>query len=179
MPKREARPHWAVGETRPGHETAVKKRWTNHCEVYLPVVQQWRRPAGKRAKELVDWPLFTGYLFINVDTVTDPDPLYADSGLLHFIDIDGPTKWIKPVLTDEKIGEVRSLEGQATVEPMRRPLPVFVIGEQVKIPDGPFAGFTGWVVGLDGKRRVWIDLNLFGRSRPISVPNLTLRPECA
>lgn len=177
MPKRaKPEPRWAVGQVLAGHEIVAQQRLTLHgCTAYLPVVTRLCRPAGRRKPEPVLIPLWPGYLFLDTRTVDDWGLVHDVRWILGFLGDEGRPA----VLTDQAIDQVRGIEAEGAVEPVTAPLPVFVVGELVRVPDGPMTGFRGRVVGPDGKDRVWLDLDLFGQRRPVSFPSLTLRPECA
>jgi len=45
----------------------------------------------------------------------------------------------------------------------------FVIGEKVKILDGPFSGFTGEIDVIDAKGKLKVDVMIFGRKTPVEL----------
>ena len=49
----------------------------------------------------------------------------------------------------------------------------FTLGEQVKVADGPFAGFPGVVEGVNPEKgKVKVKVEIFGRSTPIELDYL-------
>jgi transcriptional antiterminator NusG len=47
---------------------------------------------------------------------------------------------------------------------------LFVVGEKVKVVDGPFRDFTGTVAEVnDGRSRVKVALSVFGRPTPVDL----------
>jgi transcriptional antiterminator NusG len=75
----------------------------------------------------------------------------------------------KPMHITEKEAERILHQVQEGVE---RPKPsvMFEIGEQVRVSDGPFASFNGFVQEVDAERaRLKVEVSIFGRAVPVDL----------
>jgi len=75
----------------------------------------------------------------------------------------------KPMHITEKEAERILHQVQEGVE---RPKPsvMFEIGEQVRVSDGPFASFNGFVQEVDSERaRLKVEVSIFGRAVPVDL----------
>ncbi|MGO4839121.1 transcription termination/antitermination protein NusG, partial [Rhizobiaceae sp. 2RAB30] len=75
----------------------------------------------------------------------------------------------KPVPITDKEAERILFQVQEGVE---RPKPsvTFEIGEQVRVSDGPFASFNGFVQEVDEERsRLKVEVSIFGRAVPVDL----------
>lgn len=168
-----SKPFWAVGHVLAGHEVSVQNRLRlQGCSAYLPVVARLTRPAGKRKPELVEVPLIPTYLFLDTRTVDDWGRVHEVRSILYFLGCDG-----RPVLLDDaKLDPIRSIEAEGAVESVTEPLPVFVIGERIRILDGPFGGLRGFVERFrDGRLR----LHEGDLPFPVETGDLTNLARCA
>ena len=67
------------------------------------------------------------------------------------------------------------MEGREGREVMRAP---YKVGEAVKVTDGPFAGFSGFVNEVNqDKQKVKVSVSIFGRPTPIELDFLQVELE--
>ncbi len=158
---------WAVAYVMAGAERTVSETMAREgCEVYLPLMVRRVRPAGCRRPTEAEAPLFPGYLFVDYETLGPPWMLHDEERFICFLGSGGEIT----LLCDEIIEQVRAIERDWA--PLPEPeQPEFMLGEVVKVPAGPLAGYTGKVVRINGKR-VLLDGMEFGRA--MWFPAMTL-----
>ncbi len=132
-------------------------------EVYLPYYMKTRRHARKI--DQVKAPLFPGYLFVAVDTDSEPwrsiKSTFGVSQLISFGDTPAPVPHglIEEIIAREDDGGFVTLSTAS----------MFHKGQEIEIVDGPMADQIGLFDCIDGKERVTILLNLLGREIRVKV----------
>ncbi|MCC6305712.1 MAG: transcription termination/antitermination protein NusG [Rhodobacteraceae bacterium] len=71
-------------------------------------------------------------------------------------------------LRDEEVNAILNRVEEGEIAP--RNLIRYEVGEQVKVTDGPFEGFTGMVEDVDeGASRLKVTVSIFGRATPVDL----------
>ena len=153
--------YWAVARLEPHRE-----RLALHClglagyVTYLPRIRERRLSHGRWVK--IRAPLFPGYCFLTVEA-----QWYAarwSVGVIGLI-MDG----LRPArVADSVIREIKSREVGGLIE--LAPLPVFKLGNQVRVMQGPFAGHLGLYAGMKPRQRVEVLLQLLGSMQRVTLP---------
>lgn len=181
--KREAVPYdssrWLVVQTWCREEEQASE-WLKRfrAEPYLPKAQVAIKASDRLSRKqriearvrggyrLVMRPLFPGYLFIRpAELEVEIDSIPHVMGYLH--SGEAPAH-----VSNTAIELIRSRETMGVVS--LAPVQTYEQGEQVRVSDGPFAGFNGIVemvldATLDSLMRIRLLVDLFGRATPVEL----------
>ncbi len=151
--------HWYAVATKARRELWARSNlWEREIEVYLPLVRRWRRHSGKR--DLVSYPLFPGYLFVEADLqITSSraiDMAQGVRGLVRF----GERLPTVPGGVIEGIRQLEDESGHIDLDAWRGG---FRPGDLVQIAKGVMADVTAIVESIDAKMRIVVLLELLGR----------------
>src|ERR1044071_4454612 len=135
-------------------------------QVLCPVEKVFKVQAGK--KVLREKILFPGYLMLEAadGKLTDDmiQTIKNETGAIHFLGKDQPTALRKSEVNKMfgKMDEV-SEQGIGYAEP-------YIVGETVKIIDGPFNDFNGTVEEVnEEKKKLKVVVKIFGRATPVEL----------
>lgn len=167
---------WYVLRVVSGKERKVKEHldkevkisgWSNSIlQILCPIEKIFKVVAGK--KVLREKILFPGYLMIEaVDGKLRDDMIQTIkgvTGVIHFLGKDNPTSLRKSEVNKMfgKMDEV-SEQGIGYAEP-------YIVGETVKIIDGPFNDFNGVIEEVnEEKKKLKVVVKIFGRATPVEL----------
>jgi transcriptional antiterminator NusG len=124
----------------------------------------------KRVKRKVFFP---GYLLINMSESKEAKYLIENTdGVINFVGPNGDPQILKEDEIARIIGEVEDREGREVV------IAPFKVGDSVKVTDGPFADFSGFVNEVNNeKQKVKVSVSIFGRPTPIELNFLQVELE--
>ncbi len=177
--------NWYVVRAVSGQEKKVKtyleKEVINNkiqdyvTEILTPtekVYQIRKMKDGKSKKVAVEKNYFPGYVIIKAN-ITHGEVVHiikSVPGVIGFLQVAGkdPQAMPKPMRDSEInriLGRVEDKEeGEVKHET------TFVVGEQVKVMDGPFNGFTGTVEEVfEEKKKLNVMVKIFGRNAPVEL----------
>ena len=124
----------------------------------------------KRVKRKVFFP---GYLLINMGESKEVKYLIENiDGVINFVGANGDPQALKEDEITRIIGEVEGREGREVV------IAPYIVGDSVKVIDGPFADFSGFVNEVNNeKQKVKVSVSIFGRPTPIELNFLQVEIE--
>lgn len=140
-------------------------------EILVPSENVVEMREGK--KRVRDKVFFPGYILVKMELTKETQYLIENTpGVLSFV---GPKGKPQPLRDDEIkriLGEVEEKEGQEVVETP------FKVGDAIKVIDGPFVDFSGFVEEInEEKQKVKVRVSIFGRPTPVELDYLQVELE--
>ena len=124
-------------------------------------------------KKIKNKVFFPGYILIQMSESKEARFLVENSnGVMSFVGPNNEPQALKEAEVTRILGEVEGREGREVV------VAPYKIEDSVKVTDGPFADFTGFVTEVnDEKQKVKVSVSIFGRSTPIELDFLQVELE--
>jgi len=146
--------HWYAVHTKSHHEKMVELRVKDKgIETFLPVRCLKRK--WKDRMKMVDFPLFPGYLFVNISLV-DKKKIVQTSGVVKMVGTREP----EPI-PEQQIEAIRIFIAE---EIQFDPYPYLVPGLEVEVMRGPLTGVRGVLAQRKGKYRLVVNVPLLNNS---------------
>ena len=164
---------WYVIHTYSGYENKVKANLerkiqsmgmqTEIFQVLVPMEDEVEIKDGKR--KVTKKKIFPGYVLVKMDMTDETWHLVKSTPkVTGFLGSRG-----RPTPISE--AEAQRIMHQVD-EGVERPKSsvTYEVGEQVRVSDGPFAAFTGFVEEVDAeKERLKVSVSIFGRPTPVDL----------
>ncbi len=172
---------WYVVHVLSGHENKVKNYLENEiknaemgeriAQILIPSEEVVEMKEGK--KRVKNKVFFPGYLLIE---------MVADKETLSFVrNIPGITNFVGNPLNPQPLRqeEVDRIIGRVEASKDRKTMAVpFKVGEPIRVVDGPFTDFTGFVEEVnEEKNKLKVMVSIFGRSTPVELDFLQVELE--
>lgn len=150
----------------------LRNNWTNIVkQVFLPTEKIYKVQNGK--KQMREKNLYPGYIFLEVFDGKLQDDLVQHisnvTNVMHFLTDGKGSKGniisLRKVEVNKMLGKVDEMndQGVSISEP-------FIIGEIIKIIEGPFNDFNGVIEEInDDKKKLKVSVKIFGRSTPVEL----------
>lgn len=174
--KKVAKKQWYVVRTQGGKEAKAKeyieKEIANRkigdkiTQVLIPTEKYYQVKNGKRVS--AERIFFPGYVLVEAKMTGEIQHIISDITYVAGFLTEGKDKTPVPMRQseiDRIMGVVDEMAGQdvETVVP-------YVVGEAVKIIDGPFNGFDGTIEEVvEDKRKLLVMVKIFGRKTPLEL----------
>lgn len=150
-------PHWYVVQTKPRQEFRALEQLTNQrYTCFLPTlnVEKIRR----KKREVVIEPLFSRYLFIQLDEVASNwSPLRSTRGVSRLIEFGGRFATVSDTVIEALLNK-----------PQLDIAPLFETGTKIIIDSGPFAGLEGIYEMADGEARAFVLIEVISQPQKLS-----------
>ncbi|MBW3544817.1 MAG: transcription termination/antitermination protein NusG, partial [Bacteroidetes bacterium] len=138
-------------------------------QVLIPSEKVYEMRNGK--KRVRERNFFPGYVILSAD-LTNGEVLHVINsipGVIGFLGSgEGASKTPVPLRQSEInriLGKVE--EGAVAGEKLETP---FIVGETVKVMEGPFSGFTGTVEEVfEERKKLNVTVKIFGRNTPVEL----------
>lgn len=167
---------WYVIRVISGKEKKVKEHldkevkingWSKAIfQILCPVEKVFKVAGGK--KVLREKILFPGYLMLEAADGKLSDDMIQTikniTGVIHFLGKDHPTALRKSEV-NKMFGKMDEVEEQGIgyAEP-------YIVGETVKVIDGPFNDFNGTIEEVnEEKKKLKVVVKIFGRATPVEL----------
>jgi len=169
--------HWYAIHTYSGYEDRVSDNLKQRIEsldmsdkifdVMVPKEIQYEIKAGKKKK--VEKKIFPGYVL--VDMIVTEDSWYVVRNTPNVTGFVGFGTVPTPVSEEE----VKTIRKRMGVEEPKYKIDL-VIGDAVKVTDGPFKDFDGVISEVDEEKgKIKVLLSMFGRETPVELDFLQVK----
>ncbi len=143
-------------------------------QILIPTEKIYQIRNGKKVSK--ERPFYSGYILIEASLVGEvPHVIKNTTGVIGFL---GETKGGMPV--PMRLSEVNRILGTVDVlegSDAQINIP-FIVGETVKVINGPFNGFTGTVEKVnEEKKKLEVMVKIFGRKTPLELGYLEVEKE--
>ena len=172
---------WYAIHVLSGHERKVKAYLENEIDrlgladkisqILIPSEEVTEMREGKRRTK--NRVFFPGYMLIEL--ALDKETRYVvlnTPGITNFV---GPRNEAQPLRKEEVdriLGRVEESQGKEVLD-----VP-FRVGDPIKVTDGPFTDFTGFVEDINKeKKKLKVMVSIFGRSTPLELDFLQVELE--
>lgn len=171
---------WYVLRVVSGQEKKIKTYLENEIarqkleefipQILIPTEKVYEMRNGK--KRVRERNFFPGYVFVSAD-ISNGEANHAITsipGVIGFLGGNGSGDTKTPVPLRQS--EVNRILGKVDeTEEMDEKLSTpFIVGESVKVMDGPFSGFTGSVEEVfEERKKLNVMVKIFGRNTPVEL----------
>lgn len=141
-------------------------------QILIPTEKVFQVRKGKKISKERNY--FPGYILIEAVLVGEiPHIIKNIPNVLGFLGTKGEPDPIRPAEVNRILGKVDELAEQG--EEVNIP---FIVGESVKVTDGPFNSFTGIIEEInEDKKKLKVMVKIFGRKTPLELGFMQVEKE--
>ena len=141
-------------------------------QVLIPTEKVYQIRKGKKISAERNY--FPGYVLIEASLVGEiPHIIRNVPGVLGFLGSGSEPAPLRPSEVNRILGKVDELSGKE--EELNVP---FIVGETVKVTDGPFNSFTGVIEEInEEKKKLKVMVKIFGRKTPLELSFMQVEKE--
>ncbi|HDO27993.1 MAG TPA: transcription termination/antitermination factor NusG [Bacteroidetes bacterium] len=173
---------WYVIRAISGKETKVKEYLESEIkrlklddqilQILIPKEKVYQIRKGKKVSKERNY--FPGYVLIEADLSGEVTHIIKNvPNVLGFLGTRGEPDPIRPAEVKRILGKVDELAEQG--EEVNIP---FIVGETVKVIDGPFNSFSGIIEEInEEKKRLKVMVKIFGRKTPLELNFMQVEKE--
>ena len=175
---------WYVVRAISGQESKVKDyieaeishaKLSDHvAQVLIPKEKVFQIRNGKKVSK--ERSFFPGYILIEADLVGEvPHVIKNITGVIGFL---GETKGGNPVpLRQSEVNRILGKVDELAESDEELNIP-FIVGEAVKVIDGPFNSFSGIIEEInEEKKKLKVMVKIFGRKTPLELSYMQVEKE--
>ena len=140
-------------------------------DILVPTENKVEMKDGK--KKIKTKVFFPGYILVNMDLDNKSKYLIENiDGVMSFVGPKGSPQTVKPEEISRIIGVSENGEDREMIS-----IP-FKVGDSIKIVDGPFLDFSGFVQEVNNeKQKLKVSVSLFGKPTPVELDYLQVERE--
>ncbi|MFM1875508.1 MAG: transcription termination/antitermination factor NusG [Bacteroidota bacterium] len=144
------------------------------AQVLIPKEKVFQIRKGKKVSK--ERNFFPGYILIEADLIGEiPHVIKNITGVIGFL---GETKGGNPVpLRQSEVNRILGKVDELAESDEEMNIP-FVVGEAVKVIDGPFNSFSGIIEEInEDKKKLKVMVKIFGRKTPLELSYMQVEKE--
>jgi transcription antitermination factor NusG len=138
--------------------------------VYLPLVRSLRIWSDR--KKMVEFPLMNGYVFVNINIITEKDKVLQTRGVVNFVRSEGKVA----VIRDVEISRLKQIVELGYDIESDRMAQSYNEGDKIKIIAGPLKGLEGYIINSDSGKNFEIVLESIHQTVRVKLPEEILAP---
>ncbi len=155
--------NWYAAHVRSRHEFQVYDRLAKTgTEAFLPVVERLNR--WKDRKKLINFPLFSGYLFVHIpDNYQERVCVLKTKGVVRLL---GAEPGRPEAVPEEQIISLKRLaDNKASLDPY----PYLKEGQRVRIRRGPLTGVEGILIEKPGQHILVLSVDIIQQGVSLKI----------